>query len=269
MIKGYKALNKDLTCRGFQFEIGKTYKHKGDVQLCRSGFHFCLNLVDCFSYYKYKDSVICEIEAEEVSEETTDDSKRVCRTIKIVRILEPNEFLHTCNSGKYNTGIGNIGHYNSGSHNCGNHNSGEYNSGNSNSGDSNAGRENSGSGNSGNINSGHHNSGSSNAGNYNSGHFNSGSYNSGNYNSGEHNSGSYNSGYLCNNNGPLYFCDQIVKCDRQYIKNICSLLLLDEKIKRSSQRFKEAWNRSNDRLKEKILNIEGLNKEELMRWMET
>ena len=40
MVKGFKGFNEDLTCRGFQYEIGKTYKHNGEVELCRSGFHF-------------------------------------------------------------------------------------------------------------------------------------------------------------------------------------------------------------------------------------
>ena len=40
-IKGYKATEQDLTCRGFQYEIGKTYKMDGYIELCERGFHFC------------------------------------------------------------------------------------------------------------------------------------------------------------------------------------------------------------------------------------
>ena len=39
MVKGFKGFNEDLTCRGFRYEIGKTYKHNGEVELCSSGFH--------------------------------------------------------------------------------------------------------------------------------------------------------------------------------------------------------------------------------------
>lgn len=33
-VKGYKGFNKDMTCRGFQYEIGKEYEHKGSIELC-------------------------------------------------------------------------------------------------------------------------------------------------------------------------------------------------------------------------------------------
>lgn len=34
IVKGYKGMNKDMTCRGMQFEIGKTYSVDGDIELC-------------------------------------------------------------------------------------------------------------------------------------------------------------------------------------------------------------------------------------------
>ena len=49
-IKGFKVANPDGTCREFQYEVGKTYKHKGDISLCNSGFHFCEELKDCYNY---------------------------------------------------------------------------------------------------------------------------------------------------------------------------------------------------------------------------
>ena len=54
MVKGFKGFNEDLTCRGFQYEIGKTYKHNGEVELCRSGFHFCRKLKDVHQFYNLK-----------------------------------------------------------------------------------------------------------------------------------------------------------------------------------------------------------------------
>ena len=50
-MKGYKGTDKDMKCRGYQYELGKTYKHKGDVEICMSGFHFCRNLSDVFYFY--------------------------------------------------------------------------------------------------------------------------------------------------------------------------------------------------------------------------
>ena len=46
----YKGFNKDLTCRGFQYEIGKKYEEE-EVSLCNSGFHACENPFDVLDYY--------------------------------------------------------------------------------------------------------------------------------------------------------------------------------------------------------------------------
>ena len=47
----YKGFECDLTCRGFQYEIGKTYTMDGPPEICRRGFHFCRKLIDVFGYY--------------------------------------------------------------------------------------------------------------------------------------------------------------------------------------------------------------------------
>ena len=47
----YKGFNKDLQCRDFQLEIGKTFKHEGKVEACGSGFHACESPFDVFGYY--------------------------------------------------------------------------------------------------------------------------------------------------------------------------------------------------------------------------
>jgi hypothetical protein len=51
-IEGYKATDKDMKCKGYQFELGKTFTHEGELIGCKSGFHFCPRLNDCFGYYK-------------------------------------------------------------------------------------------------------------------------------------------------------------------------------------------------------------------------
>lgn len=45
-MKAYKGFNKGLTCRGFQYEEGKTYEEQ-EAKLCKSGFHACENPIMC------------------------------------------------------------------------------------------------------------------------------------------------------------------------------------------------------------------------------
>ena len=82
-MKGYKGFNKDLKCRDFQYEIGKEFETDNAV-LCEKGFHFCENPHDVFAYYGAGDNNrFCYIEAEDVSDEKKEDSKRTCKKIKI------------------------------------------------------------------------------------------------------------------------------------------------------------------------------------------
>jgi hypothetical protein len=50
-MKGYKGFDKDLKCRGFQYEVGKTYECEGKVALCENGFHFCEDPKNIRGYY--------------------------------------------------------------------------------------------------------------------------------------------------------------------------------------------------------------------------
>ena len=82
-MKLYKGFDKNMQCRGFQFEEGKTYIHDGEIKLCEKGFHACENPLDCFNYYSPAESIYREVEMEDVSDERKEDSKVAGKSIKI------------------------------------------------------------------------------------------------------------------------------------------------------------------------------------------
>ena len=80
-MKCYKGFDKDLKCRGFQYEIGKEYE-ENTADICHKGFHACENPMDVFGYYNPADSRYCEVDLD-TNEQTEEDSKRVGKKIKI------------------------------------------------------------------------------------------------------------------------------------------------------------------------------------------
>ena len=114
-MKGYKVFNKDWTCRGFQYEVGKTYEMKEDPVCCERGFHFCGKLIDCFGYYDFNsENKVAEIEALGTIDDNGNKEKYCTNKIKIVRELSWHEVLDLVNTGKDNTGRGNAGNRNTG-----------------------------------------------------------------------------------------------------------------------------------------------------------
>ena len=81
-IRAYKAFDKNLQCRGFQFEAGKTYEHDGKVSACESGFHACENPFDVWSYYPL-DSRYAVVELGGEVSRRDDDSKIAAARITI------------------------------------------------------------------------------------------------------------------------------------------------------------------------------------------
>ena len=83
-MKMYKGFDKDLKCRGFQYEIGKTYEEH-TAELCEKGFHACEYPLDVFGYYAPGDmSRYCEVDLDEVSDKkSSEDSKRCGKKIAV------------------------------------------------------------------------------------------------------------------------------------------------------------------------------------------
>jgi hypothetical protein len=79
-----KGFDKNLQCRGFQFELEKTYTHEGNVEKCASGFHACENPLDVFGYYSPVTSRFALVELSgELSREESGDSKIAAGSITI------------------------------------------------------------------------------------------------------------------------------------------------------------------------------------------
>ena len=81
-MKAYKGFDKDLKCRGFQYEVGKEYE-EGSAELCEKGFHACENRLDALGYYGRTDSRYCEVDVDDNGERNSDDSKVCGKHIKI------------------------------------------------------------------------------------------------------------------------------------------------------------------------------------------
>ena len=82
VIKSYKGFNKDMTCRGFQYEEGKEYEEE-TADACHSGFHACEYPLDCLGYYSPNESVYHEVEQNGEFDRGEDDSKVASTKIKI------------------------------------------------------------------------------------------------------------------------------------------------------------------------------------------
>ena len=99
-MEGYKVFEPDWTCRGFQYEVGKTFEEDVPPSCCNRGFHFC---------------------------KESDDSKCCTNKIQIVEEISWEDVLRIVNLGKGNAGLCNSGNRNSGNRNSGDWNSGDWN----------------------------------------------------------------------------------------------------------------------------------------------
>ena len=122
-MEGYKVFEPDWTCRGFQYEVGKTFEEDVTPSCCNRGFHFCKELKDCFNYYPFNpDNKVAKVIALGEIDEELDDSKCCTNKIQIVEEISWEDVLRMVNLGKGNAGL-----CNSGDRNSGNRNSGDWN----------------------------------------------------------------------------------------------------------------------------------------------
>lgn len=89
---GYKSFDENLICINKQYEVGQSY-HEDDTVLHRKGMHFCIDPLDALHYYSFYDnSKLCLVEADNISDETTADTTRVCKDLKIIKEFTYKEY---------------------------------------------------------------------------------------------------------------------------------------------------------------------------------
>ena len=96
-IKGYKAFDKDLKCRDFQYEIGGEYTEEGDIKCCDTGFHFCNNPFDVLDYYPLidDDGEFSRFAKVEGSGRIDKKENKVCvSNIKVIEELKLEDFIN-------------------------------------------------------------------------------------------------------------------------------------------------------------------------------
>ena len=218
-MEGFKVFEPDWTCRGFQYEVGKTFEEDVTPVCCDGGFHFCKELKDCFNYYPFNpENKVAKVVALGEIDEKVDGSKCCTNKIQIVEEVTWEDVLRMvnlgkansgfCNTGNRNTGDSNTGNCNTGDSNTGNRNTGNRNTGNRNTGNCNTGYWNTGNCNTGDSNTGNRNTGNRNTGNCNTGDSNTGYWNTGNRNTGDWNLSSFNSGCFCTDEHEILIFDK-------------------------------------------------------------
>ena len=83
VIKSYKAFDKNMQCRGFQYEVGKEYEMDGEIKCCDRGFHACKSPMEVLDHYDMLSSRFAEVEQSGKIDEEGNSTKVCSSRIKI------------------------------------------------------------------------------------------------------------------------------------------------------------------------------------------
>ena len=83
VIKSYKAFDKNMQCRGFQYEVGKEYEIDGEIKCCDRGFHACKSPMEVWDHYDMLSSRFAEVEQSGKIDEEGNSTKVCSSRIKI------------------------------------------------------------------------------------------------------------------------------------------------------------------------------------------
>ena len=93
-IIAYKGFDENLKCRDYQYEIGKTFEHKGKVEVCESGFHACEYPLDVFGYYPPSNSRFAIVKMHGETSKGSDDTKIASAKITIETEIKLPEMIN-------------------------------------------------------------------------------------------------------------------------------------------------------------------------------
>ena len=83
VITSYKGFDKNMQCRGFQYEVGKEYEMDGEIECCNRGFHACKSPMEVWDYYDMLNSRYAEVEQSGQMKEEENSTKVCSSHIKI------------------------------------------------------------------------------------------------------------------------------------------------------------------------------------------
>ena len=94
VIKSYKGFDKNMQCRGFQYEVGKEYNMDGEIKCCNRGFHACKSPLEVWDHYDMLNSRFAAVEQSgKIDEE--EKSTKVCSShIKIKAELKLSDIIN-------------------------------------------------------------------------------------------------------------------------------------------------------------------------------
>ena len=105
---GYKGFDKNFKCRGFQYEVGQTYKFDGELEICKCGFHFCDTPLAVFEFYSPADSRFALVEAVGNVVKGDENKHKFCTDeLKIIKELTLDELIAAVPTKNAATNTGN------------------------------------------------------------------------------------------------------------------------------------------------------------------